>query len=58
MGQRFGFAGNVAKPTPELLKLQADLITAVAPFTVETEGLLATYKERWTLRKTLGPFRN
>ena len=26
----------VAKPTPELLKLQADLIAAVAPFTVET----------------------
>ncbi len=27
---------SVAKPTPELLKLQADLIAAVAPFTVET----------------------
>ena len=25
-----------AKPTPELLKLQADIIAAVAPFTVET----------------------
>jgi len=31
-----GLSGIVAKPTPELLKLQADLITAVAPFTVET----------------------
>ena len=31
-----GLVGIVAKPTPELLKLQADLIAAVAPFTVET----------------------
>ena len=31
-----GLAGIVAKPTPELLKLQADLIEAVTPFTVET----------------------
>lgn len=31
-----GLAGIVAKPTPELLKLQADMIAAVAPFTVET----------------------
>ena len=31
-----GLAGIVVKPTPELLKLQADLIAAVAPFTVET----------------------
>ncbi len=31
-----GVAGIVAKPTPELIKLQADLIAAVAPFTVET----------------------
>ena len=31
-----GVAGIVAKPTPELLKLQADMIAAVAPFTVET----------------------
>ena len=31
-----GVAGIVAKPTPELLKLQADIIAAVAPFTVET----------------------
>jgi hypothetical protein len=31
-----GVAGIVAKPTPELLKLQQDVIAAVAPFTVET----------------------
>jgi len=31
-----GLAGIVAKPTPELLKLQAELIAAVTPFTVET----------------------
>jgi len=31
-----GAAGIVARPTPELIKLQQDLITAVAPFTVET----------------------
>jgi hypothetical protein len=31
-----GLAGIVAKPTPELLALQADLLSAVAPFTVET----------------------
>ena len=31
-----GVAGIVAKPTPELLKLQADVIAAVAPYTVET----------------------
>jgi hypothetical protein len=30
-----GVAGIVAKPIPELLKLQEDLIAAVAPFTVE-----------------------
>lgn len=30
-----GLAGIVAKPTPSLLKLQADLIAAVSPFTVE-----------------------
>jgi phosphoserine phosphatase len=37
-----GVAGIVAKPTPELLKLQADLIAAVAPFTVET-GTMAAF---------------
>ncbi len=31
-----GLAGIVARPTPELVKLQADLIAAVAPFTAET----------------------
>ena len=31
-----GLAGIVARPTPELLKLQQDVIAAVAPFTVET----------------------
>jgi len=31
-----GLAGICAKPTPELLKLQAELIAAVAPFTVAT----------------------
>jgi hypothetical protein len=31
-----GLAGICAKPTPQLLKLQADLIAAVVPFTVET----------------------
>ena len=31
-----GVAGIVARPTPELLKLQADIIAAVAPFTVKT----------------------
>jgi hypothetical protein len=31
-----GVAGIVAKPTPELLALQQEIIAAVAPFTVET----------------------
>jgi hypothetical protein len=31
-----GLSGIVAKPTPELLKLQADLIAAVTPFTLPT----------------------
>lgn len=31
-----GLSGIVAKPTPELLTLQADLIAAIAPFTVPT----------------------
>ena len=35
-GKDVGVAGIVARPTPELLKLQEDLLTAVAPFTVET----------------------
>ena len=35
-GGKIGVAGICAKPTPEILKLQADIIAAVAPFTVET----------------------
>jgi hypothetical protein len=31
-----GIAGICAKPTPAIVKLQADIIAAVAPFTVET----------------------
>jgi hypothetical protein len=31
-----GVAGICTKPTPEILKLQADIIAAVKPFTVET----------------------
>ncbi len=39
-----GLSGIVAKPTPELLKLQDDLITAVAPFIVPrgNSGAFAT----------------
>jgi len=37
-----GLAGIVAKPTPELLKLQEDIIAAVAPFTVDT-GTMAAF---------------
>jgi hypothetical protein len=40
--QDIGVAGIVARPTPELLKLQADIIAAVAPFTVET-GTMAAF---------------
>ena len=36
-----GVAGICAKPTPDLLKLQADLIAAVAPYTVETGSVSA-----------------
>jgi hypothetical protein len=35
-GGDVGVAGICAKPTPEILKLQADIIAAVAPFTVKT----------------------
>jgi hypothetical protein len=31
-----GVAGIVTRPTPEIIKLQADVIAAVKPFTVET----------------------
>ena len=36
-----GIAGIVAKPTAELLKLQADIVAAVAPFTVATGPISA-----------------
>ena len=36
-----GIAGIVAKPTAELLKLQADIIAAVAPFTAATGSISA-----------------
>jgi hypothetical protein len=35
-GGAIGLAGICAKSTPEILKLQTELIAAVAPFTVET----------------------
>ncbi len=35
-GPGVGVAGIVARPTPALLRLQQELIAAVAPFTVET----------------------
>ncbi len=41
-GGDVGVAGIVARPTPELLKLQQDVIAAVAPFTVET-GTMAAF---------------
>jgi phosphoserine phosphatase len=41
-GKNVGVAGIVAKPTPELLKLQQEVIAAVAPFTVET-GTMAAF---------------
>ena len=37
-GKGIGLAGIVVKPTPALLKLQQELISAVAPFTVETRN--------------------
>jgi hypothetical protein len=41
-GKDVGVAGIVARSTPELLKLQQDLIAAVAPFTVEI-GTMAAF---------------
>jgi phosphoserine phosphatase len=41
-GKDVGVAGIVARPTPELLQLQQDLIAAVAPFAVET-GTIAAF---------------
>ena len=45
-----GLSGIVAKPTPELLKLQADLIAAVASFTVPSGNSDAFV----TAQRTLG----
>jgi phosphoserine phosphatase len=36
-----GVAGICAKPTPEIIKLQADIIAAVQPFTVQTGPISA-----------------
>jgi phosphoserine phosphatase len=36
-----GVAGICAEPTPEIIKLQADIIAAVKPFTVETGPIAA-----------------
>jgi hypothetical protein len=44
-GKDVGVAGIVARPTPELLKLQQDIIAAVAPFTVAT-GTMAAFTAR------------
>jgi hypothetical protein len=41
-GPGVGVAGICARPTPELLKLQADVIAAAAPFTVGT-GTIAAF---------------
>ena len=41
--KEIGLSGIVVKPTPELLKLQADLITAVSPLTVKTGTAAAFY---------------
>jgi hypothetical protein len=41
-GKDVGVAGIVARPTPEILKLQKDVIAAVAPFAVEN-GTMAAF---------------
>lgn len=41
-GGAVGVAGICAKPTPAILKLQAEIIAAVKPFTVET-GTMAAF---------------
>jgi hypothetical protein len=41
-GPGVGIAGICARPTPELLQLQANVIAAVAPFTVQT-GTIAAF---------------
>ncbi len=40
-GGAIGVAGICARPTPEILKLQADVIAAVSPFAVETGPITA-----------------
>jgi hypothetical protein len=40
-GGALGVAGICARPTPEILKLQADVIAAVSPFVVETGPITA-----------------
>ena len=40
-GGVLGVAGICARPTPEILKLQADVIAAVSPFVVETGPITA-----------------
>ena len=40
-GGELGVAGICARPTPEILKLQADVIAAVEPFAVETGPITA-----------------
>ncbi len=40
-GGAVGVAGICAKPTPEIIQLQAKLIAAVAPYTVETGPISA-----------------
>lgn len=41
-GKDVGVAGIVARPTPEILKLQKDVLAAVAPFAVEN-GTMAAF---------------
>jgi hypothetical protein len=41
-GGAVGVAGICAKPTPEIIKLQADIIAAIAPFTV-TSGPIGAF---------------
>jgi hypothetical protein len=49
LGGAFGIAGICARPTPEILKLQAEIIAAVEPFAVKT-GPISTFTAPKTLR--------
>jgi hypothetical protein len=49
-----GVAGICARPTAEISKLQADLIAAVAPFTVET-GPISAFTAPRTVRPLTRP---